>query len=582
MPNDLPRELLEKPYRYYMKKHWRLAGLGLLSLFFTNVLETAVPWLVGETLDQITSASDLRSIGATIARIFVVIVFLSWFRYLWRVFWGRFHHTVAEDLRNRVFAQFTVLGPTYFRTRKIGELMSLVTNDVNSFRMGIGPGFLVLFDALMVGGMILPIMISVSWPWTWKCLILMPIVPFLIKRMLAHLHAAFHARQERFSEMSGSAQEIVSGIRVIKGFAQEPNQTRLFNVFSGRFRDSCDRIAYLDSMFSPTMQLPVALGCAALLVIGAPDVAAGTVSIGAFFAFYQYVQRMIWPMEGLGVALGNIQEGRAAFQRLRALLEQELDVPDTGTIEIDELEKLEVRHLTFRYPTSDQNVLEDVSFQLNKGECLGVIGPTGCGKSTLIELICRQYPVPPGTILINGISIEKIKLKSLRKLIGLVPQEAFLFSRKIAENMALGRDLWTLEDVKSAARNVRLDQEVESRPEAYDALVGERGVNLSGGQKQRLTLARALMREAPLVILDDSLSAVDANTEQVILESLRGELKKTTSIVVSHRLASVRWADQILVLNRGAVETAGRHEELLDRSPIYKQIFEMQMEPELT
>lgn len=575
--------LLQKPFRFYLRMHWKLACLGFISLFLTNALETSVPWLIGKTLDQITAENDLEQIGQTVLRIFIVIFFLSIFRFLWRAFWGRFHHTVAEDLRNRIFAKYTLLGPSFFRQRKIGELMSLITNDVNSFRMGIGPGLLILSDALIIAALVLPIMISVSWSWTLKCLVLMPIVPFVIYKVIAQLHAAFDSRQERFSKMSGSAQEIVSGIRVIKGFAQENNQTRLFNNHSGRFMESCNRIALWDAMFGPSMELPVAVGCAFLLLIGAPEVASGAVTLGAFFAFYQYIQRMIWPMEGIGIALGHIQEGRAAFRRIRALLEQELDIPDHGTIEINQLESLEVRDLTFKYPGSEFKVLENISFRLEKGECLGLIGSTGSGKSTLIELLCRQYAVPSGTIMINGISIEKIRLQSLRQLIGLVPQEAFLFSRKVCENVALGKNVWTLSDVKEAVSTVQLNSEIENWPEGYDALVGERGVNLSGGQKQRLTLARALMRNAPLIILDDALSAVDAKTEKAILNELKKELKgelKPTSIVVSHRLASVRWADKILVLKEGQIETSGRHDDLILKSPIYKELFEMQMENE--
>jgi ATP-binding cassette subfamily B multidrug efflux pump len=307
-------------------------------------------------------------------------------------------------------------------------------------------------------------------------------------------------------------------------------------------------------------------------------VISGRVSIGEFFAFYQYIQRMVWPMEALGVAIGHLQEGWASFRRIREVLEFQADVPDLGDVELEKLETLEVRHLSFAYPGSKLQVLEDVSFRLKRGECLGVVGTTGSGKSTLVELLTRQYPVPPETILINGISVERIKISSLRRLISVVPQEAFLFSRQVSENLALGVEAWDLDDVRETAGQVRLDREIESWPDGYQALVGERGVNLSGGQKQRLTLARALIRRAPLVILDDALSAVDAKTEESILIHLRDELSKTTSLVVSHRLASVRSADQILVLNAGRAEACGRHEELVRTSPTYQMLNEMQME----
>lgn len=571
-------ELLDKPFRHYIKKHKGLFALGMFSLFMTNFMETLVPWLVGKTLDKITGNATLHEVGGIVAQIFVVVVLVSIFRFLWRVFWSTFHHTVADDLRDRVFAGMSDLGPSFFRTRKVGQMIGLISNDVNSFRMGIGPGLLVLFDGIFLIVLILPVMISISPRWTWQTLILMPFVPFVVNSLLAHIHHGYHERQERFADMAGSAQEIVSGIRVIKSFAQERNQTRQFNKHSWGFNRACDRVAWWDAFFGPSMELPVALGSVLLLLLGTDSVISGAVTLGQFFAFYQYIQRMIWPMSAIGVGLGHVQEGRASFRRIREVLEFEQDVPDTGEIEISELVSLEVRNLSFSYPGSETKALDGISFRLNKGEALGLVGLTGSGKSTLIDLLVRQYPVPPETILVNGIPVEKIAMKSLRALIGIVPQEAFLFSRKVSENMALGLDIWDHDDIREAAEHVRLDQEIESFPGRYDALVGERGVNLSGGQKQRMTLARALIRRAGLVILDDSLSAVDAKTEESILNELHGELKRTTSIVVSHRLASVRDADQILVLKSGRIEAHGRHDELVRTSPTYQALNELQRE----
>ncbi len=571
-------QLLSRPFWFYIKKHKLTCTLGMLSLFLTNFFETLIPWMVGRTLDKITANADLQTIGGIVGQIFVIIFFLSIFRFLWRLFWATFHHTVAQDLRNRLYARMSLLGPTFFRTRKIGQLITLITNDVNSFRMGIGPGLLVMFDGIFLVVLILPMMISISWTWTWQTLALMPFVPFVVQAILKRMHVEYHTRQERFGDMSGSAQEVVSGIRVIKSFAAEENQTRQFNRHSHEFASACDRVAFWDALFGPSLELPVALGSVLLLLMGTPLVISGEVSLGQFFAFYQYIQRMIWPMSAIGVGLGHVQEARAAFVRIRETLEAKPDVPDTGTVEVQTLESLEVRNLSFTYPGATLKALDGISFRLNKGESLGIVGPTGAGKSTLIDLIARQYPVPPGTILINGISVEHIALKSLRELIGMVPQEAFLFSRKVSENLALGLESWDMNDVSDAATRVRLDQEIVSWPGGYDALVGERGVNLSGGQKQRMTLARALMREAGLVILDDSLSAVDAKTEEAILNHLRNELKRTTSIVVSHRLASLREFDQILVLRAGRIECAGRHEELIRSSATYQSLHEMQTE----
>jgi ATP-binding cassette subfamily B protein len=573
---DDTSELLKSPFWYYLKKHRRTAALGLTWLFLTNSFETTVPWLVGKTLDRITAERPLEDVLELVGVIFGVILFLSLFRYLWRVYWAGFHHTVAQDLRDRAYNRMALLGPSFFRTRKIGELISLISNDVNSFRMGIGPGLLVIFDGCFLAALILPMMFSISWKWTLQTLVLMPFVPFVVRWILGRLHARYHARQNRFAEVSGSAQEIISGIRTIKSFAQERNQTTQFNVHSDVFRQACDRVSVWDALFGPALELPVALGSVLLLLLGAPEVMSGAVTLGSFFAFYQYIQRMVWPMSAIGIGLGQVKEAQAAFRRVQDVLVFQPDVPDEGDVDLEALESLEVRGLSFTYPGASLPALENVSFILRQGECMGVVGMTGSGKSTLVELLTRQYLAPRGTIWINGLPIERVRLSSLRRLIGVVPQEPFLFSRQVAENLALGLDDWDMDIVREAAGHVRLDAEIESWPGAYEALVGERGVNLSGGQKQRMTLARAMIRSAPFVILDDCLSAVDAKTEAAILHQLHDDLKRTTSIVISHRLASVRDADQILILHGGRVEALGRHEELIRTSGTYQTLNEMQ------
>ncbi|HMN70198.1 MAG TPA: ABC transporter transmembrane domain-containing protein, partial [Bdellovibrionales bacterium] len=369
MPDE-QSELLKKPFWFYVKKHKLTVTLGMISLFLTNFCDVLVPWLVGRVLDKITAEASFGEVSKTVAWIFVIIIFLSVFRFLWRLFWARFHHTVADDLRNRLFDRMADLGPSFFRPRKIGQLITLISNDVNSFRMGIGPGLLILFDGIFLIALILPMMISISWTWTLQTLALMPFVPFVVKAILNRLHGEYHARQERFADMSGSAQEIVSGIRVIKSFAQESNQTVQFNQHSGRFRESCDRVAWWDALFGPSLELPVALGSVMLLLLGAGSVIDGSVSLGEFFAFYQYIQRMIWPMSAIGIALGHVQEGRASFRRIREVLEFHPDVPDTGEVELSDLESIEVRDLSFTYPGAKLPALENVSFRLARGECL--------------------------------------------------------------------------------------------------------------------------------------------------------------------------------------------------------------------
>lgn len=574
MPKTLG--LKQNPYWTFAKKYRRQVVLGLSCLLFTNSLEVSVPWLIGRALDKLTQKAPFSEIQKITLIILVVTFFLSIFRFLWRMFWARFHHTVADDLRNSLFLKYAHLSPSFFRTKKVGQLMTLITNDVNSFRMGIGPGFLILFDGLFQTLMIIPIMISISPSWTWKTLILMPTIPFVIRYVMNRLSLAFSQRQQNFSEVSGVAQEIVSGVRVIKSFAQEDVQTKKFDRFSKVYEQSCNRVAFWDAIFSPSMELPVALGCVVLLFVGAPEVLSGAITIGAFFSFYQYVQRMVWPMTAFGIAMSHLQEGLASYKRIEEILDVIPDVRDEGTQVLRDIVTLEVKDLSFSYPDQLAPALKNISFVLNKGECLGIVGETGSGKTTLIELLARLYPVPSGKILINGISIEEYTLSSLRGHIRFVPQDAFLFSETVKKNMGFSRDEILDDHLIKTAQDVRIHDEVMSWPSAYESIVGERGVNLSGGQKQRMTLARALMKEGGMSILDDTLSAVDAKTEESILTVLRSELSSRTAIVVSHRLASLAWANKILVLNKGYVEQVGTHSELIKTSPTYSSLYEMQ------
>lgn len=547
--------LLKHPYRFYWKLGRRNVLLGLTALFLTNAFETLIPWIVGIGLDKITQGQDYRNISSVVWMLLAVTICMSISRFSWRIFWGNFHHSVAHDLRKRVFDHMMVLGPSFFQKNRIGELMSLITNDVNSFRMAIGPGCLILFDGISLALLILPFMLYVSWKSTLICLILMPVIPFIVNALLGKLLKAYHSRQNTFAEMSGVAQEIVTGIRVIKSFAQERFQTRYFQKFSKAFQGSSDQLAKVDSLFAPALEIPMALGCVVWLLVGGSQVIEGTLTLGAFFAFFQYVQRMIWPMEAIGVGIGQMQEGKASFARIKDLLETKTDIPDEGTIEMKDFENLEVKNLSFTYPGQSAPALKNISFKLSAKETMAVIGPTGSGKSTLLSLLSRQYSAPPETIFVNGVAIEKIKVSSLRKMLAVVPQETFLFSKTVSENLELpgwSSDVYTAED---ALRVVELDKEVLSWPSGLKSMVGERGVNLSGGQRQRLTLARALLRPAFLLLLDDCMSAVDTETEERLQRAMSGRIREHRALVfVTHRLSSALRADRLLILKEGQLE----------------------------
>ena len=428
-----PEALKKSPFLYYFRMHKRTFVIGLVCLLATNILDALPPLLIGMAIDQISGNAGFDKVGETLGILIAVTVGLSIFRYMWRIFWGRFHHSVAADLRIRIFNRYTDLGPDFYSTNSVGQLMSLINNDVNSFRMAIGPGILILMDALFILCIVPPLMISISPDWTWKTLILIPLLPFIIRKLMNAIRNSYKNQQDKFGEMSGISQEIVAGIRVIKSYAQELNQTRLFNGYNKRYEDACNQVARVDSLWSPIMELGVTTGSVILLFVGAPEVMSGAITVGSFFAFYQYIQRMIWPMTAIGLGANFIQKGRASFDRIVDLLEKEHSVPDSGTLAVSEFDTLEVKDLTFTYPNEDTPTLNNISFSLNKGETLGLVGPIGSGKSTIIELLCRQYPVETGKIILNGVSIEQYKKADLMNLFSVVPQDAFLFSRKVSE-----------------------------------------------------------------------------------------------------------------------------------------------------
>ncbi|MCB0363226.1 MAG: ABC transporter ATP-binding protein, partial [Bdellovibrionales bacterium] len=418
--------------------------------------------------------------------------------------------------------------------------------------------------------------------WTLQTLVLMPLIPPLVARLLKVIYDNYRRQQDKFAAMSGISQEIISGIRVIKSYAQEFNQTRLFNVFNYQYEKASNQVAKSDAYFPPIMEFGVTIGSVILLTLGAPEVMDEKVTIGAFFAFYQYIQRMIWPMTALGIGFNNIQQGKASFGRIADLLMVPNDLPDSGPCEIDNFQSLKVENLSFAYPERPQLVLKDISFEIKAGETIGLIGETGSGKSTLIELLCRLYPVPEKTIFYNSIPIEELKKRSLSRLVSLVPQEAFLFSKPIQENIAFSQQEWSMDQIQTLSQLLNIDEEINQIPLKYEALLGERGVNLSGGQKQRLTIARALMASTPLIIFDDSLSAVDAKTERKILENFyrrnHQTTKKSTLLIVSHRIASLIQTDRTIVLKNGEVESIGSHRQLLLNSPTYRQLNLLQSE----
>lgn len=566
--------LLKSPVIYYIKKNKRPFFIGLSLLIFNNFIDCLTPLVLKLAIDYLAQgiyqSSELIKISVMF---FAIMGTLAITRYGWRVFWGQFHTLSAEDLRNRIFNHFTVLGPKFFNKNPIGELMSLITNDVQSFRTGIGPGLLILVDGASLIAILIPMMIYVDKDWTWKCLILMPLVPFIINFIMKKIWQNYKVQQDRLSEMTGYTQEIISGIRTIKTFSQEQNKKNLFNVFSKKYEVATNKMNLIDSLFNPIMNLAVATGTIILFYIGGSEVIAGTKTIGSFVAFQRYINKIIWPMSALGFGFSQFQKGMASFARIKEQLSKVPEfISDEGS-DIKDISTIEVKNLEFSYENQIQ-VLKDINFKLEKGDFLGIVGPVGAGKSTLINLLSRYLEPSVGVILLNGINYKEYKFSEIWKNIKLVPQEPFLFSETVKNNVLYGAEEDLL--LERTIQQVGIENEILSLPEKYNAQLGERGVNLSGGQKQRLALARGIVLQSPVLLLDDTLSAVDAESEEQIQHQLYQANPNQIRIVITHRLKTVHKANKIIVLDNGHMEAMGNHKDLLEKSKTYKQMADLQ------
>lgn len=568
-------EFLKHPLRDYIKKFPRPFFLGMLYLLITNGLDASWPYVLKIIIDQVSADMSFDQISLSCLLFFSILLGLAVFRFSWRYYFGRFHSTVAEHLRRKIFHHLTSLGPSFFQKNPVGELMSLLTNDVQAFRQAVGPGLLILADGVIIILFVFPIMLSLNWVWTLQTLVFLPLIPFLIWWVMKLIHRNYGLQQEKFSELTGMCQETVNGIRVIKGFAQEDQRMKAFDQISEAFEKACNRVARVDSFFMPVMEFGVASGSVILLFLASNDLISGAVSIGTFVAFQRYIQKMVWPVTALGMGLSWVQKGYASHKRICQVLQTPTDMPDHGTIKLQNFQSLEFQNVSFQYTGSTQWALKNISFKLEQGQHLGIIGKIGCGKTTLVNLLLRLSPATEGKILINGTPIEEYTLTSLRQVFALVPQEAYLFSESVAENIFFSmREKFDSNPENFSPQNylniVNMHEEVDGLPQKDGSQLGERGINLSGGQKQRLTIARGLASDAQVFVLDDSLSAVDTKTEVQIEKELYGA-RRGTVITIAHRLSSIKNASRLLVLNEGLVEFFGPTHEA-SGSATYRQI----------
>jgi ATP-binding cassette subfamily B protein len=569
----------------YLRRYRRLIGWGIVLVIVANGFGLAAPYLIKEAIDSLADPGVTRADFTTYALLIVVTaVFGGAARYGMRELLNGVSRKVEYDLRHDFFARLLTLDATFYGRTQTGDVMSRATNDISAVRTVAGPAYMHLANTIVVTIIALTLMFWID-PWlTLVAVIPMLALPPLTMGFGRLIHDRFERIQDQFGTLSTMAQENLSGARIVRAYGMEHDQTGRFGDLSLEYLDRNMSLARVSGLFHPILALFSGLAMALALLVGGRSVMSGDITVGDFVAFILYLGMLSWPLIALGRVVNLLQRGAASMGRINRIMNTQpsaRDIIDPSAGTGDVRGEIEFRGVSFRYPGTDRVVLRDVSFRAPAGSMLAVVGGTGSGKSTLVSLLVRLYEPASGEILLDGIPVHQYALHELRTAIGIVPQDAFLFSDTIRHNLALGFDEQDADReevrIREAAGIAQLDDTIGEFPAGYDTMLGERGVNLSGGQKQRATLARAIARDPAVLILDDSLSAVDTHTEAEILAGLRGVMRDRTSIVVSHRVTAVMGADRIIVLEDGEIVESGSHAELLELGGSYTALQRRQL-----
>lgn len=605
----------------YMKRYWRHYLLGILTLFIVDFISLYIPQFTGEITDGLDSkAMNFNGVLQTAGLILLTGAGMAIGRFGWRYFIFGSARKIEYEIRNDMFEHLSTLSMRFYNENKTGDLMAHFTNDLNAVRMSIGPAVITAFDAIImtimvVGKMIVHVDLRLT---------LLACIPMLIilgggiwYGMAAEKR--FRQKQEAFSNLTDQVQENISGIRVIKAFVQERNEIKAFARANKENKDKNLRVVKLQATVMPLMDVVIGISSVIALIYGGSLVVNGQITPGKFVAFNQYIAMLVWPMIACGESITFFSQGAASVRRISDIFRKQPEIKEgpEADLSITQLKgQIRLNHLTFQFSNSLPPVLKDVSVEIEQGSTVAILGRTGCGKTAIANLLLRMYDVEPGMIQLDGHNIKEIPLHVLREQIAYVPQDNFLFSDTLQANIAFGvRNLielpeekqkksWfpskkeqmddflehdllkrvskldkaykDLEQVQNAAKLACVHENIMDFPKQYATMVGERGVTVSGGQKQRVSIARALMKDAPILILDDSLSAVDTNTEEQILANLKENRQGKTTIIIAHRISTIQNADHILVLEEGECAEYGTHDELVKMGGIYAKLYEKQ------
>ncbi len=546
-------------------------------LAFVSLGLLVPPKVVGLIVDHIEEGTITEEILWKYAAVLISIAIgIYVLRYIWRILIFGSAVKLAMLLRNRLYEHFTKKSQEFYQKRRVGDLMAHSTNDLQAIQQTAGDGVLTLVDSLMMGGFTLIAMATtISWKLTLVSLLPLPIMAWATNKYGTMLHKRFHSAQEAFSTLNDKVQESISGTRVIKAFGQEKDDIDSFSDLSkDAVRKNMD-VARIDSLFDPTISLIIGFSFFLAVGYGSILVTRNELTIGELVSFTSYLGLLIWPMLAFGWLFNIVERGRASYDRVESLLAVKEEIEDNGSIENSPKGDISFQLKQFSY-TTGASVLSDIHFTLKRGQTLGVVGKTGSGKTTLCKLLLREFQLRSNDIILDNHDICEYKLDALRSSIGYVPQDHFLFSATIAENIAFSKVDSPFSEIKKAAELASIHKDISQFKYGYETVVGERGVTLSGGQKQRISIARALIKNPEMLILDDSLSAVDAKTEESILQQLKNKRQNQTTIITAHRLSSIAHCDLIIVLENGTIVQRGSHHSLLNEEGWYKETYEKQ------
>ncbi|WP_040204417.1 ABC transporter ATP-binding protein [Neobacillus jeddahensis] len=565
-----------KKLSWFFKENWRRYVVAIALLIFVGILEVMPPKLIGMAIDDIhvggiTEEKILRYIG-----FLLVIMVLSYgITYIWqhKLFGGAF--LVERKLRSRFVKHLLKMTPAFYEKNRTGDLMARATNDLKAISNTAGFGILTLVDSsVWMLTLLMTMGFFISWKLTLAAIIPLPIMAILMKIYGKRIHARFMEAQDAFGELNDRVLESIAGVRVIRAYVQEKADRQLFHQLTEDVYQKNIKVAKIDALFDPTIKVLVGISYLIGLGYGAYLVFHQSITLGGLVSFNVYLGMLIWPMFAIGELINVMQRGNASLDRVNETLSYKEEVSNPAEpIEVASADRIDYKQVTFRYPLSKTNNLESINVTLLQGQTLGIVGKTGSGKTTFIKQLLRQYPLGKGNVSIAGVPLEEQNLNQVRSWIGYVPQDHVLFSRSVKENILFGRKDASEADLETAIDLAAFRKDLEMLPEGLNTLVGEKGVALSGGQKQRISIARALIKNPEILILDDSLSAVDAKTEKKIIDNIRDVRNDKTTIITTHRMSAVQHADQIIVLDDGNIIEAGTHEKLLAQNGWYTEQF---------